>query len=77
MYRKICEKTLYDVLRYKKHKQSMLRYEIEKGKGRNPYYANSYLSWVKYQVQEIEIYGLDKWLQGDEALGKDKCKDEK
>ena len=55
----------------------MLRYEIEKGKGRNPYYANSYLSWVKYQVQEIEIYGLDKWLQGDEALGKDKCKDEK
>tara|TARA_E500000331_G_scaffold254574_1_gene245051 strand:+ start:416 stop:565 length:150 start_codon:yes stop_codon:yes gene_type:complete len=39
-------------------------------KGRNPYYNSSYLPWIKYQVQQIEVFGLDKWLQSDEVLDK-------
>jgi hypothetical protein len=68
MYRKVCEKTIYDVLRYKVNKREMLRYEGEKGK--NPYYNARYLPWIKYQVQQIEVFGLDKWLQSDEVLDK-------
>ena len=68
MYRKVCERTIYDVLRYKVNKRAMLRYETEKGK--NPYYNTSYLPWIKYQAQQIEVFGLDKWLQSDEVLDK-------
>jgi hypothetical protein len=46
----------------------MLRYETEKGK--NPYYNASYLPWIKYQSQQIEVFGLDKWLKSDEVLDK-------
>ena len=68
MYRKLCERTVYDVLRYKLNKREMLRCEMTKG--RNPYYNSSYLPWIKYQVQQIEVFGLDKWLQSDEVLYK-------
>ena len=68
MYRKLCERTIYDVLRYKLNKREMLRCEMEKGT--NPYHKGKYLPWIKYQVQQIEVFGLDKWLQSDEVLDK-------
>ena len=68
MYRKLCERTIYDVLRYKVNKREMLRCEMEKGT--NPYHKGNYLPWIKYQVQQIEVFGLDKWLQSDEVLEK-------
>ena len=59
MPKKICEKSIFNVLFYRKHKIVMHKYE-EKYKDM-PKFENSTLRWVRYQAQQVDNIGFDNW----------------
>lgn len=67
MSKKICEKTLFNVLFYRMHKRSFTNFEmrhlpkLQKSDNTNAH------EWVKDQTLYIENHGLDDWLQNTNA----------
>lgn len=82
MSRKICERTIYNVLFYCNNSQLIDRTLLKRGYV--PGYNDITLSWVKKQAYQVNQLGFDVWynktdgplgISHHQTINKDTCKD--
>jgi len=59
MSKKICEKSIFNILMYRQHKMIMQNREKMCKNIQN--FENSTFKWVGYQSKQIDIMGFDEW----------------
>jgi len=58
-YKKICEKSLFDILFYRRNALVMSQH-IKNG-GEIPHYPKQYFKWVQNQSSRINTIGINNW----------------